>query len=120
MRFAEVYAEGQTSLTTLTVAENFAASSGCRRRCSKKLIVTAAPRCRSDASRMATEPLTRLNHEAQDRPKRTVLKRTSMAIASRRDFLLGAGAIALSAASATVAGAQPAPAPGDKFDLVIK
>jgi dihydroorotase len=42
-----------------------------------------------------------------------------MPIASRRDFLLGAGCIALSA-SATGAGAQPAMAPGDKFDLVIK
>ena len=43
-----------------------------------------------------------------------------MSIASRREFLLGAGSIALSATTATVAGAQPAIGPGDKFDLVIK
>ena len=43
-----------------------------------------------------------------------------MSIASRRDFLFGAGSVALCAASATGAGAQPAMGPADKFDLVVK
>ena len=43
-----------------------------------------------------------------------------MPIAPRRAFIAGAGSLALSAATGTLAGAQPSPGPGDTFDLVIK
>ena len=43
-----------------------------------------------------------------------------MPIAPRRAFITGAGSLALSAATGTLAGAQPAPGPGAAFDLVIK
>ena len=43
-----------------------------------------------------------------------------MLAASRRDFLTGTGAFAFAAATVTATKAQPALAPGDKFDLVVK
>ena len=43
-----------------------------------------------------------------------------MSAASRRGFLRGAGSFALAAATVSVAGAQTAMGPGDKFDLLVK
>src|SRR5262249_57578001 len=44
-------------------------------------------------------------------------RETEMSYASRRDFLAGAGSVALAAATGP---ARAAMGPGDKFDLVIK
>ena len=60
--------------------------------------------------------LTVAGARAQDRDMRTVVEPGT----SRRDLIRGAGSLALVAAAGATASAQPAMAPGDKFDLVIK